>query len=59
MLEKSKCINCGAPCQSYNWFCAGCVTIKEKAYEISRKLNENYTQVIIRRDKALRKANNA
>lgn len=52
--ESGKCINCGVPCQPWNWFCDECVKVKEKAYAQSAQLGEPFHEVIARREEALR-----
>ena len=50
--NKLKCINCGEI--AWGWFCQDCIRVKENSYAQSAKLNENYIEVITRRDRNLR-----
>lgn len=36
------------------WFCGPCTQIKERSYTISKQLNEDFCDVIIRRDRMLK-----
>ena len=53
-MEESKCINCDKTVDAGCWFCKECTVIKEKSYKISKEKNENWIEVLKRRDKMLK-----
>ena len=50
-----KCVSCGKPAP-YTWFCPCCTEAKEQAYKECREKGiDDWYEVIVYRDKALRK----
>lgn len=54
MLIEEGCLNCGKPKMIYLHLCKECIIVKEKSYAESAKLNENFSQVILRRENVLK-----